>query len=135
MASSAFDVLTECAAPSPAAAAPPPGPLDRAEMASPKATAAVKLYQVTALPLPAEDLDGSLRVEATPAVAAVAIDGKEVGHGDVEWPAAPRPAPGGGHRVRLPPRRADGADRAPAAAGPPDLARVRARSRLVAPEA
>jgi hypothetical protein len=52
-------------------------------MASPKATAAVKLYQVTELPLTADDLDASLRVEASPAVAAVAVDGKEVGHG--EW--------------------------------------------------
>jgi PEGA domain len=88
--------LAECTTAEPGTPEPPPGTLDRAEMASPTATASVKAYEVTSRPLAAEDLDASLRIEATPADAAVAIDGKAVSQGN--WLGR---LPLGAHRVEI----------------------------------
>src|SRR5262249_11346884 len=54
---------------------------DRVEMGSKRATVAVRLYEATSLTLAGEDLDGSLRVEASPGEGAISIDGKRVAQG------------------------------------------------------
>jgi hypothetical protein len=56
-------------------------PVDRTEMGSDKSTVAVRLFQLSAVALAAIDLDGALRVEATPEEAAIAVDGNVLGHG------------------------------------------------------
>jgi hypothetical protein len=57
---------------------------DHTEMGSITSTVAVRLYEATTLAMAARDLDSSLRVDATPAEAAVIIDGKVVGNGTWE---------------------------------------------------
>jgi hypothetical protein len=56
-------------------------PLERTEMGSIESTVTVRPFEVTPITPVAKDLDASLRVEATPAGASVAIDGEVVAHG------------------------------------------------------
>ncbi len=55
--------------------------LDRTEVGSEKSSVEVRLYEASAVTLSARDLDTSLRIDATPAEAAVAIDGTVMAHG------------------------------------------------------
>jgi tetratricopeptide (TPR) repeat protein len=59
----------------------PEAALDRTEMASERSPVTVRLYERSDVAMSARDLDASLRIEASPAAAAVAIDGKVVGYG------------------------------------------------------
>jgi hypothetical protein len=75
-----LDAEDEEAAPSPPQQAHQEA-LDRTEMASDRAPVTVRLYEIAGVALSTRDLDTSLHVEASPTAAAVAVDGKVVGHG------------------------------------------------------
>jgi PEGA domain len=78
------DAVAECAAPETGPADTQPAALDRAEMGSQKTTVAVRFYEVTPLALSADELDGALHVDATPAQAAVSVDRDGTRHGTWE---------------------------------------------------